>query len=105
VKGPKEKRISDFIAGKLRGHHSNYLLLGVHGVGKSQFLLELGRYIAYCGGSSYTFFYLSIDLQNIPRSIVDLVAGALEGHRSIPSEIKTVDGLHDWLHEQKLFVG
>ncbi|KAI3660373.1 hypothetical protein MP638_005387 [Amoeboaphelidium occidentale] len=100
------KRLLTFPNGKMYGQESNFLLLGVHGVGKSQFLLDLGRFLVHCGGPSYFFVYVSMASANVPSSVCELVLDALKDFKdvNIPTDIKRVAMLHNWLRKKGYYV-
>lgn len=95
-----------FPKGEMKGQCSNFLLLGVHGIGKSQFLLDLGRILVHCGGPSYFFIYISMASGNIPCSIVELIFGALKDFKGIkiPDNVKDVVELHAWLRKKGFYI-
>ncbi|KAI3656093.1 hypothetical protein MP638_004406 [Amoeboaphelidium occidentale] len=56
-----ERRVERLVANTLRGQMQCFLVIGMHGVGKSQFLIELGRWSAHIATPTHAFVYLPCD--------------------------------------------
>ena len=100
-------RIQRFIRGELFGHHACFLILGIHGVGKSQFLLELGRYMTASGGARHAFCYVVIGVCEESTTLRQLIyrMAAEQLWENVPEQCwPTIDACWDWLDREKRFI-